>query len=415
MQTVESSITGRDLLARAIQAGQATPASASLPAPPFARLTGDQAVAVPLMIGGKAVAVLYADTGSGSGAPGWSDAIDLIVRHASAVAALQAALRTFAVLRGDAADATAASGNGEESARRYARLLVSEIKLYNEAAVRTGREQRDLRQRLRGEIDRALRLYEERVPAAVGAREQCSIRNWSRRSPAATPRSSGTDARGFHLCDRRVMAAGICRCRLPAPAGRRPARSSRPPSRRRAAPARGRLQKPSRSGRRCTRRCRRTSTTTGSRRAPRTARRCAAHALAGGRRRLQRRQLWRGRRLRAPGDRRRRAAPGLRAPLPRRRAAAPGERRRSREAVLARSSIASPKDICRSPRRSATPKRSSCAAITPAAADLYEKLSTQQVERARGHPVAARPRRLGGRRSQARRRRLACASTTSSR
>ena len=32
--------------------------------------------------------------------------------------------------------------------------------------------QRDLRQRLRGEIDRAQRLYEERVPPAVGARDQ---------------------------------------------------------------------------------------------------------------------------------------------------------------------------------------------------------------------------------------------------
>ena len=58
----------------------------------------------------------------------------------------------------------------DQGARRFARLLVSEIKLYNEAAVRAGRQQRDLRQRLRAEIDRAQRLYEERVPPAVGAR-----------------------------------------------------------------------------------------------------------------------------------------------------------------------------------------------------------------------------------------------------
>jgi hypothetical protein len=93
---------------------------------------------------------------------------------------LRSAMRTLDVLRGDAidpgatADAAGSSngGNGEESARRYARLLVSEIKLYNEAAVRAGRQQRDLRQRLRSEIDRAQRLYEERVPPAVGARDQ---------------------------------------------------------------------------------------------------------------------------------------------------------------------------------------------------------------------------------------------------
>ena len=56
----------------------------------------------------------------------------------------------------------------DSSAKRYARLLVSEIKLYNEAAVRAGREHRDLMTRLRPEIDRARRLYEERVPASVG-------------------------------------------------------------------------------------------------------------------------------------------------------------------------------------------------------------------------------------------------------
>jgi hypothetical protein len=173
VQPVESSIGGRDLLARAIQTGQATAASAALPAPPFARLSGGEAMAVPLMIDARAVAVLYADTGGNAAPGGWNEGVEAIVRYASAVSALRTALRTLAVLRGEAPDAAAAgNGNGEESARRYARLLVSEIKLYNEAAVRTGRQQRDLRQRLRGEIDRAQRLYEERVPPAVGAREQ---------------------------------------------------------------------------------------------------------------------------------------------------------------------------------------------------------------------------------------------------
>ena len=37
-----------------------------------------------------------------------------------------------------------------------------------EAAVRTGREERDLLTRLGTEIDRARRLYEERVPASAG-------------------------------------------------------------------------------------------------------------------------------------------------------------------------------------------------------------------------------------------------------
>jgi hypothetical protein len=179
VQTVESSINGRDLLARAIQSGQAAPASEDLAAPPFARLAaGRPAVAVPLMIHGRPVAVLYADGGAAEPAAGWIEGVDLVTRHVSVTAALRAATRTLDVLRGDApdpslpVDAPPGNGNGEESARRYARLLVSEIKLYNEAAVRAGRQQRDLRQRLRSEIDRALRLYEERVPPAVGARDQ---------------------------------------------------------------------------------------------------------------------------------------------------------------------------------------------------------------------------------------------------
>jgi hypothetical protein len=175
VQSVESSINGRDLLASAIQLGRTVAASADLPAPPFARLQKDRpAVAVPFMIGGRAVAVLYADTGAHEPSAGWAEGVELVTRHASTIAALRAATRTLEVLRGDAPDSALAdgAGNGEESARRYARLLVSEIKLYNEGAVRAGRQQRDLRHRLREEIDRALRLYEERVPPAVGAREQ---------------------------------------------------------------------------------------------------------------------------------------------------------------------------------------------------------------------------------------------------
>jgi hypothetical protein len=57
------------------------------------------------------------------------------------------------------------------AARRYARLLVSEIKLYNESAVRLGRERRDLLLRLEPEIERARRLYDERVASSVNGRD----------------------------------------------------------------------------------------------------------------------------------------------------------------------------------------------------------------------------------------------------
>jgi hypothetical protein len=54
-----------------------------------------------------------------------------------------------------------------EEARRLARLLVSEIKLYNEEQVDEGRRKRDLYERLREDIDRSRQMYEERVEARI--------------------------------------------------------------------------------------------------------------------------------------------------------------------------------------------------------------------------------------------------------
>jgi hypothetical protein len=59
-----------------------------------------------------------------------------------------------------------------QSARRYARLLVSEIMLYHEAAVREGRQHRDLGRRLSAEIERARRAYDERVASTVPDRHR---------------------------------------------------------------------------------------------------------------------------------------------------------------------------------------------------------------------------------------------------
>jgi hypothetical protein len=50
-----------------------------------------------------------------------------------------------------------------EEARRLARLLVSEIKLYNEEQVEEGRRKRDLYARLRDDIERSREVYESRV------------------------------------------------------------------------------------------------------------------------------------------------------------------------------------------------------------------------------------------------------------
>ena len=55
-------------------------------------------------------------------------------------------------------------------ARRFARLLISEIKLYNEQKVAEGRYEHDLYDRLREYIDRSREMYDKRVKAEVASR-----------------------------------------------------------------------------------------------------------------------------------------------------------------------------------------------------------------------------------------------------
>jgi hypothetical protein len=55
-------------------------------------------------------------------------------------------------------------------ARRFARLLVSEIKLYNEQKVKEGRSQGNIYERLREDIDRSRQMYDKRVAPPVAAR-----------------------------------------------------------------------------------------------------------------------------------------------------------------------------------------------------------------------------------------------------
>lgn len=54
-----------------------------------------------------------------------------------------------------------------DEARRFARLLVSEIKLYNETKVDTGRKNKNLYERLKEDIDRSRQMYDERIPEDV--------------------------------------------------------------------------------------------------------------------------------------------------------------------------------------------------------------------------------------------------------
>ena len=164
---------------------------------------------------GQVVAVLYADQGPVDDVDHVADAdvaadaapavpslpsllasLEVMSRHAArcleAVTAHRSAQVQIKVLndaRPDAPSASAAAGpaadasfppgstgatvDDEQAARRYARLLISEIKLYHEADVLAGRRERDLASRLGGEIARARVLYEQRVPAHIQQSTDC--------------------------------------------------------------------------------------------------------------------------------------------------------------------------------------------------------------------------------------------------
>ncbi len=54
-----------------------------------------------------------------------------------------------------------------DDAKRFARLIVSEIKLYNEAKVTEGRKAKDLNSRLKEDIDRGRQMYHDRISPAL--------------------------------------------------------------------------------------------------------------------------------------------------------------------------------------------------------------------------------------------------------
>jgi hypothetical protein len=176
--------------------------------PSFAALPpGRKSLAMPIALAGQVVAVLYADQGFGSELatekselgtsnpehgttnpePGtrnpepsvvWHDTLEVLARHAARCLEALTAFKAARALmeRPDSLQSTApaasegALADEDASARRYARLLISEIKLYHEAAVVEGRRDRDLGERLGGEIARARVLYEQRVPPHVSLR-----------------------------------------------------------------------------------------------------------------------------------------------------------------------------------------------------------------------------------------------------
>jgi hypothetical protein len=179
----EAQMADAGIIAEAVRTGSAVSkdSSAAGAAPRFVEAGPDYDMfAAPILIGGQAVAALYADQ-QASGKDGrperfaWRSALEIIARHAARCLEGITAIRAAQLLTNTqprpaaSSDDRAAVVDTDSAARRYAKLLVSELELYHEAEVAAGRRERDLGTRLGGEIARARMLYEQRVPAQVRA------------------------------------------------------------------------------------------------------------------------------------------------------------------------------------------------------------------------------------------------------
>jgi hypothetical protein len=166
------------VVGEAARSGQPARAGEGIQLPSFAAHTESDAIAIPLVLSGETVAVLYAEVEKVAGKRQKAEgALEIVARHAARCLEVVTAFNTIRLLTAQpevaAGFGSAAGTNGDEqadedaAALRYARLLVSEIRMYHEPEIIAGRRERDLATRLGGEIARARTLYEERVPAHV--------------------------------------------------------------------------------------------------------------------------------------------------------------------------------------------------------------------------------------------------------
>ena len=165
--------------------------------PGFETLPADRmGMAVPVIVGGRVVAVVYADAVTMDGherhvPSSWPELIEVLARHAGRCLEALTTQKTApprinppATGVGSATPGAPPAGpspsNGPNTmmqitdgvaaaARRTARLLVSDIRLFHEPAVNEGRRQGNLLSRLAPEIERARQAYNEQVPAGVRA------------------------------------------------------------------------------------------------------------------------------------------------------------------------------------------------------------------------------------------------------
>ncbi|HTC77597.1 MAG TPA: hypothetical protein VK657_03230, partial [Terriglobales bacterium] len=193
-----SGLTGRALQVHGTASGSASDFDSKFMAQMGAPKTG-KAWVIPLLVRDQVPAVLYADVGTRSDGESDTPALQLLVRTAglwleilalrksagagtmeapheapaeeSAPAAHAAAAAAAVAEPAHAAQPSAADDEIHKKAKRFAKLLVDEIKLYNQAKVNEGRQHRDLYNRLKEDIEKSRSSYDKRygnTPAASG-------------------------------------------------------------------------------------------------------------------------------------------------------------------------------------------------------------------------------------------------------
>lgn len=145
-----------------------------------------QCLVLPLVVKDKVAAMIYADTGTVPGGTLDSSGLQALTRFAAiwlelaalrkvggTSAAEDVAQPAVAMAASAPAAAPATSGSEEDElhkkARRFAKLLVEEIKLYNQPRVEEGRQNKDLYDRLKVDIEKSRSTYDKRYAESAVA------------------------------------------------------------------------------------------------------------------------------------------------------------------------------------------------------------------------------------------------------
>src|SRR3954469_6336961 len=147
-----------------------------------------QCLVLPLVVKDKVAAVIYADAGTVPGGTLDSSGLQALTRFAAIwleLAALRKAAGSTAaedvaqpqpaaaMATSAPASAPASAGSEEDElhkkARRFAKLLVEEIKLYNQPRVEEGRQHKDLYDRLKVDIEKSRSTYDKRYAESAVA------------------------------------------------------------------------------------------------------------------------------------------------------------------------------------------------------------------------------------------------------